>query len=191
MHNGELQKAIKAGDDWLKARIDPYYRCANENNSVLIVSWDEMQNHKVNEQIFAGLTDPAVTPTNKHDKKGAQRTEPHSPDLRRGRHQAGRIRLGQRHHARQRPSPDRSDVRIAVGRRLTGQGIEGTPKIGDVATAICTNDTTRGDSHGLRLTKIGSEPSIRSSCTKARRSAVFVCGSNNLCPFCVPPSFRT
>jgi hypothetical protein len=70
MHNGELQSAITTGDKWLKANLDAYYHWAKENNSLLIVTWDESQNHKVNGKTFSGLTDPAVMPKSKDDKWG-------------------------------------------------------------------------------------------------------------------------
>jgi phosphatidylinositol-3-phosphatase len=41
MHDGEPVSAIRRGDDWLKANIDPFIKWAARNNSLLILTWDE------------------------------------------------------------------------------------------------------------------------------------------------------
>ena len=42
MHNGRsAEEAIRRGDAWLKANIDPYVRWARSHNSLLILTWDE------------------------------------------------------------------------------------------------------------------------------------------------------
>jgi hypothetical protein len=41
MHDGEEAEAIARGDAWLKAHLDAYVRWAENNNSLLIVTWDE------------------------------------------------------------------------------------------------------------------------------------------------------
>jgi len=51
MHDG----TIKEGDTWLKDKLDPYYQWAKENNSLLIVTFDENDTHMTG---FTGLTDP-------------------------------------------------------------------------------------------------------------------------------------
>jgi acid phosphatase len=61
MHNGKPAQSIPRGDSWLKKNLDPYYRWAKKNNSLLIVTWDESDN-KTN---YLGLTNPLVQPRNK------------------------------------------------------------------------------------------------------------------------------
>jgi acid phosphatase len=58
MHNGQPAKSIPAGDGWLKKHIDPYYRWAKKNNSLLIVTFDESDNRSN----YLGLTNPFVQP---------------------------------------------------------------------------------------------------------------------------------
>jgi acid phosphatase len=61
MHNGKPKDGIPRGDTWLKKNLDPYYRWAKKNNSLLIVTWDESDN-KTN---YLGLTNPFVVPKGK------------------------------------------------------------------------------------------------------------------------------
>jgi acid phosphatase len=56
MHDGELEASIRRGDAWLKNNLDDYYRWAKNNNSLLVVTFDE------NDDRTAGLTDPFATP---------------------------------------------------------------------------------------------------------------------------------
>jgi hypothetical protein len=53
MHDQRPPRSVAAGDSWLKERLDPYYRWARENNSLLIVTFDE------DDGDGTGLTDPA------------------------------------------------------------------------------------------------------------------------------------
>jgi acid phosphatase len=41
MHNGRVPRSIRTGDAWLQRNLGEYYRWASDNNSVLIVTWDE------------------------------------------------------------------------------------------------------------------------------------------------------
>jgi len=62
MHNGHaLLDRIKAGDTWLANNIDKYYQWAKLNNSLLIVTFDESDDHSK----ITGLTDPGSDPHNK------------------------------------------------------------------------------------------------------------------------------
>ena len=56
MHNGKPPGSIQAGDNWLKDHLDRYYQWARDNNSLLIVTFDENDH----ESLFGGLTDPAA-----------------------------------------------------------------------------------------------------------------------------------
>jgi hypothetical protein len=58
MHDGSLENSIKAGDSWLKKNIDPYYQWAKDNNSLLIITFDENDVKKG----YTGLTNPGVDP---------------------------------------------------------------------------------------------------------------------------------
>ncbi|MEK8016920.1 MAG: alkaline phosphatase family protein [Candidatus Parabeggiatoa sp.] len=58
MHNGELQESIKLGDSWLQKNIDPYYQWAKNNNSLLILTFDENDDKRD----YFGLTNPFVDP---------------------------------------------------------------------------------------------------------------------------------
>ena len=54
MHNGDPSSSIPAGDRWLRQNLDPYYQWAKENNSLLILTFDEDNDS----QGYTGLTDP-------------------------------------------------------------------------------------------------------------------------------------
>jgi phosphatidylinositol-3-phosphatase len=56
MHNGTPEESIPRGDEWLRDKIDPYYRWAKNHNSLLILTFDEnsARGH------FKGLTDPCL-----------------------------------------------------------------------------------------------------------------------------------
>jgi phosphatidylinositol-3-phosphatase len=58
MHNGQLAQSIPTGDKWLRDNLNNYYQWAKNNNSLLIVTFDE--NDDVDQ--YHGLTDPRVTP---------------------------------------------------------------------------------------------------------------------------------
>jgi len=55
MHDGAIPDAIRGGDRWLHDNLDAYYRWARQNNSLLIVTFDEDDDPAG----FSGLTDPA------------------------------------------------------------------------------------------------------------------------------------
>lgn len=57
MHDG----SIAAGDAWLKAHIDSYVQWARQHNSLLIVTWDEDDDHHGN-QIATLFVGPMVKP---------------------------------------------------------------------------------------------------------------------------------
>lgn len=59
MHDGTIQQ----GDTWLKNNIDPYVQWAKQNNSLLIVTWDEDDNSQNNQipTIFVGQSVKAGT----------------------------------------------------------------------------------------------------------------------------------
>jgi acid phosphatase len=54
MHNGSPLKSIKVGDQWLKDHLDKYYQWAKDNESLLILTFDE------NDHGPMGLTDLAA-----------------------------------------------------------------------------------------------------------------------------------
>ena len=54
MHNGDPADSIPAGDRWLEENLDAYYQWAKENNSLLIVTFDEDNDRRK----YQGLTDP-------------------------------------------------------------------------------------------------------------------------------------
>jgi hypothetical protein len=54
MHSGKVKDQIKTGDDWLRNHFQDYYRWAKDNNSLLIITFDE-NNNTTN---IKGLTDP-------------------------------------------------------------------------------------------------------------------------------------
>ncbi len=56
MHNGTPPSSVTAGDTWLKANLDGYYQWAKQNNSLLILTFDE------DDQGPVGLTNPGAPP---------------------------------------------------------------------------------------------------------------------------------
>lgn len=54
MHNGKAAKSVPMGDNWLKQNLQNYYEWAKTHNSLLIVTFDEVDD----ETGFIGLTDP-------------------------------------------------------------------------------------------------------------------------------------
>lgn len=56
MHNGVVRDSVAGGDKWLKKHFDAYYQWAKQNNSLLIVTFDENDD----ERHIQGLTDPFV-----------------------------------------------------------------------------------------------------------------------------------
>jgi hypothetical protein len=54
MHNGVPANSIPAGDQWLKENLDGYYQWAKENNSLLILTFDEDDDRRG----YLGLTNP-------------------------------------------------------------------------------------------------------------------------------------
>ena len=56
MHNGILRNGVAAGDRWLKKHLDAYYQWAKQNNSLLILTFDENDDQRN----LKGLTDPFV-----------------------------------------------------------------------------------------------------------------------------------
>ena len=54
MHNGDPSDSIPAGDQWLRENLDAYYQWAKENNSLLILTFDEDNDRRS----YRGLTDP-------------------------------------------------------------------------------------------------------------------------------------
>ena len=68
MHNGAPERSIPAGDQWLRAHLDGYYRWAAAHNSLLVVTFDENDDKGG----MRGLTDPAVAPDRdqaRHDRQ--------------------------------------------------------------------------------------------------------------------------
>ncbi|MGD8779423.1 MAG: alkaline phosphatase family protein [Ignavibacteria bacterium] len=51
-----MQCCIKKGDDWLRENLDSYYQWAKENNSLLILTFDENDDKRG----YQGLTNPMV-----------------------------------------------------------------------------------------------------------------------------------
>ena len=58
MHNGEPVQSIPAGDNWLQQNLDGYYQWARTHNSLLILTFDENDDHSG----YYGLTNPLVRP---------------------------------------------------------------------------------------------------------------------------------
>lgn len=54
MHNGLPKNSIRRGDEWLAKNLDAYYHWAKDNNSLLIVTFDEDQDG----MLLPGLTNP-------------------------------------------------------------------------------------------------------------------------------------
>jgi phosphatidylinositol-3-phosphatase len=57
MHDGSVPASVTAGDTWLRQHLADYYQWAKQNNSLLILTFDE--NDK--KLIFGGLTNPAAS----------------------------------------------------------------------------------------------------------------------------------
>jgi acid phosphatase len=55
MHDGRIPASIQAGDTWLRQNLDAYYQWAKQNNSLLILTFDE------NDHGPAGLTNPGAS----------------------------------------------------------------------------------------------------------------------------------
>lgn len=55
MHSGNTNENISAGDTWLKENLDDYYQWAKNNNSLLVMTFDEDNDTWG----YEGLTDPA------------------------------------------------------------------------------------------------------------------------------------
>jgi len=54
MHDGAVPASIRAGDTWLRTRLDAYYQWAKKNNSLLILTFDENDHNSI------GFTNPAA-----------------------------------------------------------------------------------------------------------------------------------
>jgi len=67
MHNCKHENCIRKADTWLKDNLDDYYQWAKENNSLLIVTFDENNDKRG----YTGLTNPAVDPNNPQPCYGA------------------------------------------------------------------------------------------------------------------------
>jgi phosphatidylinositol-3-phosphatase len=59
MHSGKDSEMIRAGDRWLRDRLDAYVQWAQQHNSLLIVTWDE-DNGKENNRIATLFIGPMV-----------------------------------------------------------------------------------------------------------------------------------
>jgi phosphatidylinositol-3-phosphatase len=62
MHDGSIPSSIGAGDTWLKTNLDGYYQWAKQNNSLLILTFDE------NDHGPFGLTKPVATKPAKRNR---------------------------------------------------------------------------------------------------------------------------
>lgn len=58
MHNKPFPQQIKVGDTWVEENIGPYYEWAKNNNSLLILTFDENDDKRG----YYGLTNPLVDP---------------------------------------------------------------------------------------------------------------------------------
>ena len=58
MHNGPVAESVPKGDRWLRANLDAYYQWAKNNNSLLILTFDESNDRRD----YQGLTNPLVDP---------------------------------------------------------------------------------------------------------------------------------
>jgi len=73
MHNGDPSDSIPAGDRWLEENLDDYYQWAKDNNSLLILTFDEDNDRRH----YLGLTDPfAEVPAGRSCK-----TDPRAAEL--------------------------------------------------------------------------------------------------------------
>jgi acid phosphatase len=68
MHNGKPRDSIPAGDRWLKNHLDAYYQWAKQNNSLLILTFDE-NDDSTEKQNYQGLTNPLVRPDDGYKKE--------------------------------------------------------------------------------------------------------------------------
>ena len=58
MHNCQIEESVPAGDRWLQEHMDAYYQWAKDNNSLLILTFDENNDKRH----YTGLTDPFLKP---------------------------------------------------------------------------------------------------------------------------------
>ena len=65
MHNGPPAESVPAGDRWLEENLDAYYQWAKDNNSLLIVTFDENNDRRG----YEGLTNPLVDPEDSQPSK--------------------------------------------------------------------------------------------------------------------------
>lgn len=56
MHDGKPSDSVPLGDQWLKQNIDAYYQWAKDNNSLLIITFDENDDKAK----YKGLTNPLI-----------------------------------------------------------------------------------------------------------------------------------
>ena len=67
MHNGPVEESVPAGDRWLEENLDSYYQWAKENNSLLIVTFDENNDRRGYQGLTNALVDPQQSEqTSKH-----------------------------------------------------------------------------------------------------------------------------
>jgi phospholipase C len=64
MHDGGVPSAVAAGDKWLKRNLDAYYEWAKQNNSLLILTFDESAEFTM----AGGLTNPANPDASKRNR---------------------------------------------------------------------------------------------------------------------------
>ena len=64
MHNGNIEMSIPKGDKWLQDNLDDYYQWAKNNNSLLIITFDENDDLRG----YLGLTNPMVDPDKCEEK---------------------------------------------------------------------------------------------------------------------------
>jgi hypothetical protein len=62
MHDGSVPSSVTAGDNWLRRHLDAYYQWAKQNNSLLILTFDE------NDHGPTGLTDPAASASTRRNR---------------------------------------------------------------------------------------------------------------------------
>ena len=61
MHDGEPQQAIERGDKWLQTNLVPFLKWADQNNGLLILTWDE-DDDSSNNHIVTMFIGPMVKP---------------------------------------------------------------------------------------------------------------------------------
>jgi acid phosphatase len=71
MHNGHPSESIPKGDRWLRENLDGYYQWAKQNNSLLILTFDEDNDRRG----YQGLTDPFTEIPGGQSCKSESRTE--------------------------------------------------------------------------------------------------------------------